>query len=199
MTSAIIPSRTADSDDVDLYDMFGDLPPMDPSDVKKDQIAADLAALMAFSGSTRSEMADRLGWKKSRITSVLSGRENVTIKTICEFSSRLGYDFDLVFHKANERRPIQPWQKVSQSAVSSANLPRGISDFKILVHMQTASEVARDFSSGYHKGLYFSIEIPGQSTRVASRSVTTTKIGLPSTQAFSAVPIDIEEIQYAKK
>jgi len=40
----------------------------------------------------------------------LSGENNLTIKTIWEFSSYLGFDYDVVFHSADQRRPQQPWQ-----------------------------------------------------------------------------------------
>jgi transcriptional regulator with XRE-family HTH domain len=91
-------------------DIFSHLQPISAFDVKKDYIATQLAALMSFCEKSRSDMAEGLGWEKSRITRILSGENNLTIKTIWEFSSYLGFDYDVVFHSADQRRPQQPWQ-----------------------------------------------------------------------------------------
>lgn len=101
----------------EMADMFADLPEMDLLTLKKDQVAIQLAALMSYAGRTRTSMADSLGWKKSRVSRVLSGNGNPTVKTIFEFCSVLDYDFDLVFRKPNESRANQPWQ-------SSQTLPQ---------------------------------------------------------------------------
>lgn len=137
-------------------DMFSHLPEMDMCDLKKDQIAAELAALMSFSGKSRSEMADCLNWEKSRVTRVLSGRANLTVKTIQEYCSALGYDFDVIFRLSTEDRAKQPWQKCSSIPVP-LSLLHSVQDYEIRVDVQTASEVAFDLQRGQGKSHYISL------------------------------------------
>ena len=47
----------------------------DISIVKMEQVASHLVGLLRHSNMTRSEIALQLGWKKSRVTKVLSGEE----------------------------------------------------------------------------------------------------------------------------
>ncbi|MHB1656994.1 MAG: helix-turn-helix domain-containing protein [Burkholderiales bacterium] len=138
-------------------DIFSDLEPISAVEIKKDYLATQLAALMSFSGKNRSDMAEGLGWKKSRITRVLSGNENLTIKTIWEFSSYLGFDFDVIFHGPNDQRPKQPWQ-IEQSGI----IPIHGMDLKMfdehftwipsfIVNIQSSSDVESDLRTGNHK------------------------------------------------
>ena len=57
----------------DLVDVFADIEPIDRFDVKKDYVSAKLAALMSFGGKNRAEMAQELGWNRSRVTKVQPG------------------------------------------------------------------------------------------------------------------------------
>lgn len=146
----------------DFFDMFSELPPLDPFDIKKDQVATQLAALMSFAKKNRSTVASSLNWEKSRMTSVLSGKGNPTIKTIYEFCGSLGFDFDLVFRSPTEDRPEQPWQKAMFNAILPATIqPEYLyTDFPpVSVRLQTANEVAIDFFNGDSKGLYLSLDI----------------------------------------
>jgi DNA-binding phage protein len=147
---------------IDHFDMFSDLPPLDPFDLKKDEIATQLAALMSFAKKNRSTVASSLNWEKSRMTSVLSGKGNPTIKTIYEFCGSLGFDFDLVFRSPTEDRPEQPWQKAMFSEILPVTVqPEYLyTDFpSVTVRLQTANDVAVDFFNGNNSELYLSLDI----------------------------------------
>lgn len=137
-------------------DMFSDIESISPFTVKKIDLATQLNALMVFSRKSRSDMAASLGWKKSRITKILSGNDNLTIKTISEFSAHLGYDFDVIFHAYDHPRPIQPWQI---KGTEKSNLP--IDYLQILnlpLKSQSSIEVLVDILSGNGSQSYFSFD-----------------------------------------
>lgn len=89
--------------------IFGDTYDIDMSVIQMESIATDLVFLLKHSGLSRSELANKLDWKKSRVTKVLSGDENLTIKTITSVAECLGYGFDVVFYNENYDLPKQPW------------------------------------------------------------------------------------------
>ena len=148
--SMVVNTNQLQSDD----DMFSDLEPLSAFEIKKDSVATQLAALMAHCGKNRSEMAEELGWMKSRVTRILSGHGNLTIKTICEFSTHLGYDFDVVFHSYDQRRPLQPWQI---QRTETTNLPTvSLPVLNLPIEAQSAQEVFVDLLSGKGRENYFS-------------------------------------------
>ena len=53
-----------------------------PGELAKVAIAADLAILVAESGISRSDLAQKLGWSRNRVSQVLSGQGNLTVETI---------------------------------------------------------------------------------------------------------------------
>lgn len=155
----MLPTENGDGE---FCDMFADLPAQDPYDIKKDHIAAELTALMVHSKKTRSEMATGLGWPRSRVTSVLSGKANLTVKTVYEFCSMLGYDVDLIYRRHNLMPSLQPWQ--SEVEISSFKSVKNA--LPISVRIQTAQEVARDISRGASQTFYLSL---GQATEPVMR------------------------------
>jgi len=92
-----------------LYDLFSELDRLDPFDIKKEELAAQLAALLSYAGETRSEFASKSGWKKSSVSNILNGRGNQTFKTLWEFAQYLGYEADLHFRRSTESPAKQPW------------------------------------------------------------------------------------------
>lgn len=141
-------TRAIEDDD----DIFADLPPLSVSDVKKQTIAAELAALLAHSNVSRSEIAVRLKWNKSRVTKFLSGEANLTLSKISEFTCELGHDFDMILRPFGEARVAQPWQKRASEELSQTVVPEQY----VLLHYQTGDEVARDVYSGLAKKWYVS-------------------------------------------
>lgn len=134
-------------------DMFADLEPLSAFEVKRDYVATQLAALMLHCGKSRSDISEELGWKKSRVTQVLSGKKNLTLKTICEFSTHLGCDFDVVFHGINQPALKQPWQIGSlDSTYFSAEKLKTIT---LPTKAQSAFEVVIDVLQGKGKEFYY--------------------------------------------
>lgn len=181
----------------DLIDMFADLEPIDSFDVKKDEVAANLAALLALTGITRSEFAEKACWKKSRVTNVLSGKSNPTLRTVWEFCSRLGYDFDIVFRLFDEKRPSQPWQKTPQPFVTLSNeCISGKNFFGPTLHIQTPQEVARDFDTGNHKSIYVSFAITSDYSHSCSNTIPV-QLQPPMPQSSLNIPITLGSLAYA--
>ena len=97
----------------DIADFFTDLfdfSHISPVDVKKNAIASNFCSLIYHCGLKKNDLAHKLGWEPSRLSKVLNGNENLTIKTMVELSVALDYDFDMIFHKAYEHRSLQPWE-----------------------------------------------------------------------------------------
>lgn len=80
-------------------------------EVKKADVAVDIQAMMKSAGVSRKELANLLGWKASRVTKILSGEENLTLRTLQDVYWKLGYEYDVVARKIGERRALQPWQR----------------------------------------------------------------------------------------
>ena len=90
---------------------FLDFSVLDPFDIKKEIIADHIKSLVAYLDKTHSEFCEELGWKKSRFSKIISGKANLTLKTIFEISYASGYDFDVVFSNKNKKIDHQPWQQ----------------------------------------------------------------------------------------
>lgn len=103
---------TDDGDEL-FGDVFDDIAPIDSFTRKKMAVGTGLAALVAFAGCTRTQLGSKLGWNKSQISSVLSGKGNLTLKTMHDVGAALGYDFDVVFRSPQCRYALQPWEPVS--------------------------------------------------------------------------------------
>jgi len=75
-------------------------------ELKAQDVAVNLANAVALSGMTQKELADKLDWKTSRVSKVLHGASNLTLKTMFQVCEALGIDFDVHFggkHHLNER------------------------------------------------------------------------------------------------
>lgn len=92
---------------ISLFDFIHDL---DPEDIKKETVAADLSMLLVHSNCSRSQLAEDLGYKKSRVSRILSGDENLTLKTLTKVADSLGYTFDVIFYNKSYPKPKQPWE-----------------------------------------------------------------------------------------
>lgn len=97
------------------HENIADFSKLDPFDIKKEMVADHIKSLVHHIGQTHTELCENLGWKKSRFSKVISGKSNLTLKTIFEISVATGYDFDLVFNNQNRNVCHQPWHEYSQS------------------------------------------------------------------------------------
>jgi transcriptional regulator with XRE-family HTH domain len=82
-------------------------------DSVKIDVSVMLCSLLEKADISRGQLAEKLGWKPSRVTRVLSGDENLTLKTIFEVCHAAGMTYDVVVRKINEHQVLQPWQKAA--------------------------------------------------------------------------------------
>ena len=101
-----------DPDTADFSDILAAIGESDSLELQKDQVGTDLVSLLAFSDTSRTALAQVLGYKKSRVTRILSGMENLTLRTIHDVCKAIGYEFDVTFRRKSEAKPLQPWQSV---------------------------------------------------------------------------------------
>lgn len=78
--------------------------------IKTQTVATDLARAVADAGQTRAAVADKLGWKPSRLSKILSGDANLTLRTLHELSEALGLEFDVILRHRDQARAAQPWE-----------------------------------------------------------------------------------------
>lgn len=62
---------------------------------KAEDITIALAEAVHNAGWTKAELAKQLGWKPSRVTRVLTGNSNLTLRTIFEVCRVIGLTFDI--------------------------------------------------------------------------------------------------------
>lgn len=147
-------------------DIFANLPPLDPFDVKKDELAANLAALMHYGSLTRKSLATKLNWKPSRISHVLSGRANPTFLTIFEYCRAIGFDFDIVFRRPEQQRSPQPWYEYACSV-----MPERVTTPVTMFIVQTRDDVAEDFQAGRAASIYLKV-LSGVPTSPSTSSIS---------------------------
>ena len=82
-------------------------------EVKAQEVAVNLTSLMLHAGWTRADLARYLDWKPGRVSKILGGEENLTLRTLFHIYQALGYTFDVLPRKEAERAPMQPWQRFS--------------------------------------------------------------------------------------
>jgi len=195
MTSSISTYEIQDTHhfDDDFHDLFTELDQLEPFDIKKEELAAQLAALLSYSNETRSEFSRISGWKKSRVSNVLNGRGNPTFKTLWEFSRYLGYEADLIFRLPNKAHAKQPWsitrQEIQNSYVPSSQY------WHINIDVQSAAEVAIDMLSGNHKTYYLSISA---ATNSIDQQQHTYFIPTKPTSTITVPKLEIKELACQK-
>lgn len=165
--------------------LIGDEYDVDISVIKMEQVASHLIGLLRHCNISRSELARELGWKKSRVTKVLSGDENLTIKTITIITQKLGYDFDVIFHNKNYEKPKQPWRidrdQLIPQVVIRNNYPEA---FQVVLELQTGEEVVDDILAGKERERYISVR--------PSYSITQPRIvNTPNLISHDPAPISI--------
>jgi len=84
------------------------------AELAKVAVAADLAVLVHRAGLKRSDIAERLGWTRARVSQVLSGEGNLTIETIHAVAKAAGFAFDVLFREKGARRAVQMWERPLQ-------------------------------------------------------------------------------------
>ncbi len=79
-------------------------------EIKAQEVATDLAHALHESGMTRTQLGEKLDWKPSRISKVLGGGTNLTLKTLHHLCEAIGLEFDVILRRPRQARAAQPWE-----------------------------------------------------------------------------------------
>lgn len=79
-------------------------------ELKAQNVAVDLIRAISEAGFTQSQIAAELNWKPSRVSRILHSAPNITLRTLHEFATALGLEFDVIYRHPGERRAAQPWE-----------------------------------------------------------------------------------------
>lgn len=139
------------------FDDWADFTNLDAFEIKKEEVAADLANLLVHSGHNRTYVSAMTGWSKSRVSNLLSGDLNLTLKSIWDFSNNLGYTFDISFRKASESPKNQPWIEHKKDVSTEVEYSENNNSI-YLVCLKTAEDVAKDMLNGTPSEYYLSLE-----------------------------------------
>lgn len=86
---------------------------INPATIYMEFVASDLVHLLKSAGMSRLELAIKLGCDKNRVNQILSGDENLTIKTITSVVEALGRSFTINFNNNDDSLTSQPSHKTS--------------------------------------------------------------------------------------
>lgn len=138
--------------DISLFDFIDEL---EPEDIQKEVVAADLSMLLVHANCSRSQLATGLGYTKSRISRILSGDENLTLKTLTKVADALGYTFDVIFYNEKYDQPKQPWHidRLNKTVRAEPVFAKPQIEFKL----QNSGEVFEDLMAGEDSPYYISI------------------------------------------
>jgi len=139
--------------DISLFDFIDEL---EPEDIQMEVVAADLSMLLVHANCSRSQLATNLGYKKSRISRVLSGDENLTLKTLTKVTDALGYTFDVIFHNKNYDRPKQPWT-IDRENKKNTTHKQTIKPKIFNLELQTGDQVVSDVLAGKESDKYIKV------------------------------------------
>lgn len=110
-------------------------------EAKAQDVAIELASAVQKAGFSRAELAKKLNWKPSRVTKVLTGSSNLTLKTIFQICRAIGLEFDVVLRKAHQQAEVvdpDKRQAIYQEAVHNLHKSRQL--------LQAATELHRRVS-----------------------------------------------------
>ncbi|MFA5685270.1 MAG: helix-turn-helix transcriptional regulator, partial [Lysobacteraceae bacterium] len=79
-------------------------------DIKAQEVAIDLARALEEAGMTRVQLCEKLGWQPSRMSKVLGGGANLTLKTLWQLCGAIGLEYDVVLRTPEQDRAAQPWE-----------------------------------------------------------------------------------------
>lgn len=184
-------TEIAENSEFDFFD-FSDV---DPFFTKKNAVANELLALISHENISRKQLCESLDWAPSRLSKVLSGEQNITVKTITAISLALGYDFSIYFHKIHKKEMVQPWEKTSYiSNISQVNTISEIKKYNVNVHIQSKEDVMMDLLLGRGKESYLSVSVNEKAVKnkeIEKKSDNKNTLmfsGLSSLKTFNVTP-----------
>lgn len=139
--------------DVSLFDFIDEL---EPEDIQKEVVAADLSMLLMHSNYSRTRLGADLGYGKSRISRILSGDENLTLKTLTKVADALGYTFDVIFYNKNYPKPKQPWN-IDRENKKNITPKQIIKPKTFDLELQTGDQVVSDVLAGKESDQYIKV------------------------------------------
>ncbi|ESN06202.1 helix-turn-helix domain-containing protein [Enterobacter hormaechei] len=142
-----------------IFEESFDFSDVDATFIKKHQVASEFLSLISHENIQRKVLAEKLGWSEGRLSRVLSGELNLTIKTITSLSIALDYDFSIYFHKHNDYKECQPWEADS-SLIRSYEWTDTDSSVQLEMKVQSKEDVAMDFMAGEASDVYISLTTP---------------------------------------
>lgn len=140
-----------------IFEESFDFSDIDATFIKKHQVASEFLSLISHENIQRKALAEKLGWSEARLSRVLSGEQNLTIKTITSLSVALDYDFSIYFHKSNDYKECQPWETNSDLIRSYEWVENSV---QLEMKVQCKEDVAIDFMMGEASDVYISLSIP---------------------------------------
>lgn len=79
-------------------------------DIKAREVATNLARALHEAGMNRTQLSEKLGWRPSRVSKVLGGEANLTLKTLYQVCDAVDLEFDVVLRAPNQAPAAQPWE-----------------------------------------------------------------------------------------
>lgn len=79
-------------------------------DIKAQEVATNLARALHDAGMNRTQLSEKLGWRPSRVSKVLGGEANLTLKTLYQICDAMNLEFDVVLRTPNQAPAAQPWE-----------------------------------------------------------------------------------------
>lgn len=79
-------------------------------DIKAQDTGVTLTRALVETGKTQAQLARELNWKPSCVSRIFSGEGNLTLRTLHKIISALGFEFDIILRKKQQRRAPQPWE-----------------------------------------------------------------------------------------
>ena len=114
-------------------------------ELKAQDVAVKLANAVSESGMTQKELADKLGWKTSRMSKVLHGASNLTLKTMFQVCEALDIDFDVHFggkHYLNQQVEVINAKRHEVEAMLKTARQLNSMSWSQYTHVKTFSRVA---------------------------------------------------------
>ena len=91
-------------------------------EAKAQDVAIVLASAVQEAGLSSAALAEQLNWKRSRVSKVLTGSSNLTLKTIFQVCRAIGLEFDVILRKAHQQSEVvdpEKHQAMQQEAVNN--------------------------------------------------------------------------------
>ncbi|NNH20918.1 Predicted transcription regulator containing HTH domain [Bordetella trematum] len=80
-------------------------------DVRAERLCVDLIRALHHQDMTQSDLASILDWTKGRVSKVLHGHTNLTLRTLHTLVTAMNLDFDIVFRSKEDAACRQPWHE----------------------------------------------------------------------------------------